>query len=107
MEKFEVTPRELKDRLDRGEEIFLLDIREPEELRRARLPGALHIPMGDIPTRSVELDPEEEIVVFCHLGLRSAQVVHFLRGRDFPRVRNLRGGIDAWAREVDSGVGRY
>lgn len=107
MTPFEVTPGELKGLLDNGEEVVLLDVREPGELPLARIEGALHIPMGDIPARSVELDPEARIVVMCHLGQRSAMVTQFLRQRDFERVSSLAGGIDAWAREVDPGVGRY
>ena len=104
---FEIAPAELKRLLDEGEEIVLLDVREPGELPLARIEGSLHIPMGDIPSRSIELDPEARIVVLCHLGQRSAMVAQFLRGRDFERVQSLRGGIDAWAREADPGVGRY
>ena len=104
---FEIAPAELKRLLDGGEEILLLDVREPEELALARIDGALHIPMGDIPSRSIDLDPEARIVVMCHLGQRSAMVAQFLRQRDFERVQNLRGGIDAWAREIDPGVGKY
>jgi rhodanese-related sulfurtransferase len=107
MVPFEITPAELKRMLDGGEEIVLLDVREPGELPLARIEGALHIPMGDIPSRSVDLDPEARTVVICHLGQRSAMVTQFLRQRDFEQVQNLRGGIDAWAREVDPGVGRY
>ncbi|MFQ5894897.1 MAG: AAA family ATPase, partial [Nitrospinota bacterium] len=107
IEPFEITPKELKDRLDRGEEIVLLDVREPEELPLARIPGALHIPMRDIPSKTVELDDGAHIVVFCHVGQRSALVTQFLQERGFERVSNLRGGIDAWAREVDPSVGTY
>ena len=107
MEDYEITARELKNRLDGGEKIVLLDVREPEELLLAKFQGALHIPMGDVPSRTFELDPEAEIVVFCHLGQRSASVTQFLRERDFEKVKNLRGGIDTWAREIDPSVGTY
>lgn len=107
MVPFEVTPGELKRMLDGGEEVVLLDVREPGELQLARIEGALHIPMGDLPGRTADLDPEARIVVFCHLGQRSAMAAQFLRGRDFERASSLAGGIDAWAREVDPGVGRY
>ncbi len=107
MEPIEIAPRELKARLERGERVLLLDVREPGELALARIEGALHIPMGEIPTRSVELPDEIPIVAFCHLGQRSLMVAQFLRGRDFERAASLAGGIDAWAREVDPGVGRY
>lgn len=107
MVPFEVTPGELKRMLDGGEEVVLLDVREPGELQLARIEGALHIPMGDLPGRTADLDPEARIVVFCHLGQRSAMTAQFLRQRDFERASSLAGGIDAWAREVDPGVGRY
>lgn len=107
MVPFEITPLELKARLDAGEEIILLDVRETEELALARIEGALHIPVEDIPSRTVELDDETPIVVICHLGQRSAMVTDFLRERDFENVVNLRGGIDAWAREADPSAGTY
>lgn len=103
----EITPAELKSRLDAHEPVVLLDVREPEELVLASLPDVIHIPMGDIPARFQELDPEQEIVVLCHHGMRSASVVQFLAQRDFPRVLNLAGGIDAWSLEVDPRVPRY
>ncbi len=103
----QITAVELKQRLDGRHDVVLLDVREPEELTLARLPGALHIPMGEIPGRLHEIDPEKEIVVFCHHGIRSASVVSFLSQRDFGRVLNLAGGIDAWSLTVDPTVPRY
>jgi rhodanese-related sulfurtransferase len=102
-----VTAVELKQQLDSGRRLVLLDVREPEELVLARIPGALHIPMGEVPGRLHELDPDAEIVVFCHHGMRSASVAQFLSQRDFGRVVNLAGGIDAWSASVDPGVPRY
>lgn len=103
----QISPHELKQRLDRGEAIVILDVREPEELAIARITGALHIPMGEIPGRLHELDPEQEIVVMCHHGVRSAQVANFLAQRDFARVTNLGGGIDMWSQAIDPSVPRY
>jgi rhodanese-related sulfurtransferase len=104
----EMRPLEVKARLDaRSPELVLLDCREPEELALARIDGALHIPMGDIPARLQSFDPAKEYVVFCHHGVRSAHVVGFLRKQEFERVRNMAGGIDAWSREVDPAVPRY
>ena len=103
----QILPADLKQRLDRGDAIVVLDVREPDELALARLPGAVHIPMGDIPARLHELDPDREIVVMCHHGTRSAHVASFLLQRDFSRVLNLDGGIDAWSLTVDSSVPRY
>lgn len=103
----QIGPVELKQRLDAGADIVLLDVREPEELALAQLPGAVHIPMGDVPSRLHELDPEKEIIVMCHHGIRSASVAQFLARRDFEHVVNLAGGIDAWSLSVDPGVPRY
>jgi rhodanese-related sulfurtransferase len=103
----EIDPISLKRRLDRGEQFVVLDVREPEEIAIACLPGAVHIPMGDIPARLSEIDPEREIVVMCHHGIRSAQVASYLARMDFERVLNLSGGIDAWSLAVDPGVPRY
>ena len=103
----EIYPEELKPRLDRGEEVFILDVREPEEVAYASFPHATHIPMGDIPSRLSELDPDRETVVVCHHGIRSAQVAMYLARMGFERVYNLVGGIDAWSATVAPEVPRY
>jgi rhodanese-related sulfurtransferase len=103
----EISPRQLKARLERPDAPLILDVREPEELALARLPHAVHIPMGDLPQRLSELDPEREIVVVCHHGIRSAQVAIYLARAGFERVSNLAGGIDAWAEEADPSTPRY
>ena len=98
---------DVKRQLDSGRALVLLDVREPEELALASLPGALHIPMGEVPGRLHELDPDAEIVVMCHHGIRSASVAEFLARREFSHVVNLAGGIDAWSATVDPSVPRY
>src|SRR5215831_10870684 len=103
----EITPQDLKTRLDQGESIMLLDVREPEEVALVRLPDAVHIPMGEIPGRLHDIDPDKEIVVYCHHGVRSTRVAMFLAQRDFMQVKNLAGGIDAWALDVAPGMIRY
>jgi adenylyltransferase/sulfurtransferase len=103
----EITPQELKAQLDKGDAVVLLDVREPEEVAIVQLPGAVHIPMGDIPGRLHELDLDKEIVVYCHHGMRSMRVAMFLAQRDFEQVKNLAGGIDAWALDVAPGMTRY
>jgi rhodanese-related sulfurtransferase len=103
----EISVTELKRRLDAGDEPALLDVRESEELAICRLPGAIHVPMAEIPGRMHELDPDREIVVFCHHGQRSAAVVGFLERHDFTSVANLRGGIERWAVEIDESMARY
>src|SRR5262245_49106448 len=88
-------------------EFVLLDCRDAKELVIVRIAGATHIPMAEIPARLNELDPEAEIVVFCHHGARSQKVAAFLLQQDFGDVKSLRGGIDAWAAEVDPRLARY
>ncbi len=103
----EITPQELKRRIDAREAPILVDVRDDWETRLCRLENALHIPMTEIEFRAEELDPNDEIVVYCHQGVRSAAVAEYLRGLGFSRVRNLAGGLDAWAREVDPAMRRY
>ena len=100
----EVTPAELAGRLDA---CTLLDVREPFELEIARLAGARHIPLGELADRIGELDRGQDIVVFCRSGVRSATAVRLLLGAGFPRVRNLAGGILAWAETIDPTLARY
>lgn len=100
--------RDLKARLDRpGEKPLLLDVREGWEVNLCAIDGSLHIPMGQIPMRLKELDPNQEIVVVCHHGIRSNQVAHYLARNGFTRLYNLAGGVDAWAREIDKRMHTY
>lgn len=87
--------------------MVLLDCREPEELQLARVEGAKHIPMGDIPVRLPELDADVEIAVMCHHGVRSRNVAAWLTAHGFERVASVRGGIHAWSAEVDTSVPTY
>ncbi len=102
----EITARELKERLDRGDEIYILDVREPHEYQICNLKGHL-IPLGELPRRVHELDSSHEIVAHCRSGKRSAEAVDFLRKAGFRKVLNLRGGILSWSTEVDPSVPRY
>ena len=97
----------LKRRQDHGERPVLVDVRTPQEWQICRLDGAILIPLQELPSRLDELDPGEEIVVYCHVGVRSAMAVQFLRGSGFERARNLEGGIDAWSAHVDPSTPRY
>lgn len=103
----EIFPRQLKERIQRGDTPLILDVREPEEVTLAVFPQAIHIPMGEVPSRLAELDPDRETVVVCHHGIRSAQVAGYLARLGFERVLNLIGGIDAWSVSVDPSVPRY
>jgi rhodanese-related sulfurtransferase len=102
-----IEPTALKARLDRGDDVFILDVREPFEVSMAAFPGATHIPMGDVPSRLTELDPDRETVVVCHHGMRSAQVAIYLARMGFEHVLNLSGGIEAWSEDADPTTPRY
>ena len=103
----EISPQDLKARLDRKEAPLLLDVRQDWETKLCRLPNAVHIPIEEIELRVEELNPEDPIVVYCHAGVRSAAVAEFLRSLGFKDVRNLAGGVDLWARTVDPTMRRY
>lgn len=102
----QITVRELKESLERGDDVFLLDVREPQEYDIANL-GAHLIPLNDLPRRVHELDSALEIVAHCHYGTRSARAVDFLRQMGYKKVKNLVGGIDAWSTQVDPAIPRY
>jgi rhodanese-related sulfurtransferase len=89
------------------EKPLLLDVREPWEWETARIDGAKHIPMREVPARLEELDPAREVVAICHHGGRSQQVAMFLEKNGFSKVHNLQGGVDAWSRNVDPAVPLY
>lgn len=103
----EITVQQLKERLDRGDHPFILDVREPHEYEICRLDGTKLIPLGQLPARVHELNSAEEIVVHCKMGGRSAKAAEFLRKAGFKKIKNLTGGIDAWARQIDPTVPRY
>jgi len=104
---FTITPRELKDRLDKGDKLFILDVREPWEYSMAKIEGSVLIPLGTLPQSLDQLDRDAEIVAHCHHGMRSADAVGFLHQQGFKSVKNLVGGIDAWSIQVDPTVPRY
>jgi len=102
----EIQVEELKRRLDSGEDVFVLDVREPHEYQICNINGYL-IPLGDLPKRVHELDSSREIVAHCRSGARSAKAVDFLRQAGFKKVHNLAGGILAWADRVDAKMPKY
>jgi rhodanese-related sulfurtransferase len=103
----QITPAELKARLDANEAPFLLDVREPREFDYCHLEGSMLIPMAALPSRAAELPTDREIVAICHHGVRSFQAAAFLRQNFGLDVTNLQGGIAAWAREVDPAMKQY
>ena len=102
----EITPKELKARLDRGDDIFILDVREPHEFQICNLQGKL-IPLGELPRRVSELDSSHEMVVHCRSGKRSADAIQFLQKAGFKKLLNLKGGVLAWADQVDPSMPKY
>ena len=105
---YEITPEDVKSKLDAAEAFTLHDVREPWEFDTARIDGAKLMPMGDVPSRAhQELDPEDHIVVVCHHGVRSMNVTVWLRQQGFDKAQSMRGGIDAWSRRVDGKVPTY
>jgi len=105
---YEISPEDVKAKLDQSQTFTLLDVRESWEFETARIEGARPMPMGDVPSRAhQELDPDEEIIVLCHHGVRSMNVTVWLRQQGFEKARSMRGGIDAWSRRVDQKVPVY
>jgi rhodanese-related sulfurtransferase len=102
-----LSPAELAERLERGDPLVILDVREPRELARGTLPGAVAIPLGDLARRAGELDPGRATVCICHHGIRSAQACSLLARAGFRELYNLSGGVDRWSLEVDPGLPRY
>ena len=92
----EITVEGLHSRLERGDELLLIDVREPDEYEQSRIEGSTLIPLQTLPERCDSIDPNQEVVVHCKSGGRSAHAVGFLRDKGFAKVFNLRGGIKAW-----------
>lgn len=98
---------ELKDKLERHDKFILIDVRQESEWQFNRLPDAIHIPLGSLPDAAHKLNPANEIVVYCHHGVRSAQACQLLLDHGFGMVKNLTGGISNWARFIDPSVKTY
>jgi adenylyltransferase/sulfurtransferase len=102
-----IDPVEVKQKLDRGDDFVLIDVREPYEYQIARIPGAKLIPLGELPKHLNELDPDREIVAHCRSGARSQKAVDLLKQNGFKNARNMTGGILAWSDKVDPTVPKY
>jgi adenylyltransferase/sulfurtransferase len=105
--QFETTSVELKKRLDANDDVFILDVREPNEYQICRIPGSVLIPLGELPRRYAELPTDKDIVAMCKMGGRSAKATDFLQSVGFKRVKNLRGGILDWIDKVDPSQPKY
>ena len=107
MNDLEISPAELKKRLDAGEKILLVDVREPWENAQCRIQGSVLISIGSVPANLQKLDTDEPVVCYCHHGMRSLDVVNWLRQQGVSSAQSLAGGIDRWSLEVDPKVPRY
>ena len=104
---YEISPAQAAELLA-ARQARLIDVREPWEFTAAHIEGSLLMPMGDVPSRALqELQPDERLVILCHHGQRSLNVTAWLRNRGFEQAQSLRGGIEAWAAQIDPTVGRY
>jgi sulfur-carrier protein adenylyltransferase/sulfurtransferase len=104
----EITATELKQRLDSGADIQIVDVREADEVAMAKIPNTIHIPLGQVTNRMSEIDPHRETVVHCKGGVRSAKAIEALKRSGFTGdLTNLKGGITAWSNEVDPSVPKY
>ena len=103
----DISVEKLERRHDAGEDLLLLDVREPEELAIAAIPWATVIPMAEVPSRMNELPRDKAVVVMCHHGSRSDRVAQFLNANGYDNAVNLDGGIDAWSLAIDPNVPRY
>lgn len=104
----EITATELKQRLDQGDDIQIVDVREDNEVAIGRIPNSIHIPLAHVLMRTDEIDPNRETVVHCKMGGRSARAIDALQRSGFPgKLINLKGGIIGWSNEVDPSVPKY
>jgi len=103
----EISPADLKAKLDRGDRLVLLDVRDPEEIAVVRLPDSVEIPIAQLRDRMAELRQADDIVAYCLSGSRSARAAQMLRDAGFPKVANLSGGLKAWVASIDSSLPRY
>lgn len=104
----EITATELKKRLDNGDDLQIIDVREANEVAVAKLPNSVHIPLAQVVNRMAEIDPSRETVVHCKMGGRSAKAIEALKRSGFTgNLMNLKGGITAWSNEVDPSVPKY
>ena len=106
-EEYTIYPHELKHKMDMGRDFILLDVRDEWEFQVVHLDGAVSIPLGELPRRFGELSPGDEIIVYCHKGMRSLDAAYLLQQLGFKSILSLVGGIDKWACEIDQDMQRY
>jgi rhodanese-related sulfurtransferase len=107
MDDLEITPVDVKARLDRGEKVHLVDVREPWEYDLCRIEGAKHVPLGSLAASLQTLPDVDEVICYCHHGMRSLDAATWLRFQGIERAKSLAGGIERWSLDVDPNVPRY
>jgi adenylyltransferase/sulfurtransferase len=107
MDDLQIDPLEVKRRLDAGEQLLLVDVREPWEFDICRIAGAKLMPLGSLPSNLPVFEQADEIIIYCHHGMRSLDAVAWLRQQGVEGARSMAGGIERWSREVDPAVPRY
>jgi rhodanese-related sulfurtransferase len=107
MDDLQISPAETKAHLESGDEVLLVDVREPWETQLCRIDGAVLMPMGTVPANVQKLDVDGEVICYCHHGVRSLEVAVWLRSHGVERARSMTGGIDRWSSEIDPRVPRY
>ena len=103
----EIAAEQLKKRIDAGEDLFVLDVRNPNEFQICRIPGTVFLPLPELPNRFAEVPKDREVIVHCKSGMRSAKAIEFLKSQGYTKLVNLTGGILAWAEKVDPGMPKY
>lgn len=107
MDDLQIEPRDVKGKIERGEKFVLVDVREPWEHAICRIGGAVLVPMKELPARAGWLEEAEDVVLYCHSGVRSLNAAAWLREQGVESARSMAGGIDRWAMEIDPAVPRY
>ena len=107
MDDLEITPGAVKARLDQGEKLVLIDVREPWEYALCRIEGAKHVPLGSLAASLEALPDVDEVICYCHHGMRSLDAAAWLRFQGIEKAKSLAGGIERWSLEVDPNISRY
>ncbi len=103
----ETTPTEVKARMDRGDTFLLVDVREPNEFAICKIDGAKLIPLREVPSNLAQIEAAEDVVLYCHHGMRSLDAAAWLRSQGVSGAKSMTGGIERWSTEIDAGVPRY
>jgi rhodanese-related sulfurtransferase len=107
MDDIQITPKEVSERIARGDKLLLVDVRDPWEFSLCKIPGATLIPLGSLPTSLNTLLDADEVICYCHHGMRSLDAAVWLRRQGVEGAKSMAGGIDRWSTEIDSRVPRY